>query len=78
MADKKSENIQFFRTQLPELLKNQFLRGKFVVVYSQQVQGAFDTFEAALKNAIATYPADEFIVQQVIEDSAMVSFLRAM
>jgi hypothetical protein len=77
MSDQKAANIQFFRSQLTELLKNPLLREKFVVVHGQAVKGSFDTFDVALRSALSQFPADEFIIQQVIEDNAVVSFLRA-
>jgi hypothetical protein len=77
MSDQKQVNIQFFRSELPKLLGNALLRGKFVVVHDKEVRATFDTFDAALRHAIAHFPPDEFIIQQVVEDNATVSFLSA-
>jgi hypothetical protein len=75
MSDPKTINVQFFRSKLPELLANPLLNGKFVVLHSEAVKASFDTFDAALRHAVATFPADEFIIQQVVDDNATVSFL---
>jgi len=77
MAATKQENIQFFVDQLPTLLADPLKSGKFVVVHDRAVRGAFDTFEAALRDAVAKYPANEFVVQQVISGDARISFIRA-
>jgi hypothetical protein len=77
MNEKKNANVQFFRGRLPELVKDPILRGKFVVVHELAVKNAFDTFDGALRFALANFPEDEFIIQQVVADSDTVSFLRA-
>jgi hypothetical protein len=76
MSDQKAANIQFFRSELPKLLSNALLRGKFVVVHNEEVRASFDTFDAALRHAVANFPADEFIIQRVIEDTATINYLR--
>lgn len=77
MADKKLMNIEFFRAQLPTLLGNPLLRGKFVVVHDQQVKQSFDTFDSALRFAVSQFPSDEFVIQQVVDDNEAINFLRA-
>jgi hypothetical protein len=77
MADKKTENVQYFRSHLAELLQQPLLRGKFVVVHDKEVKASFDTFDAALRHAVASFPVTEFIIQQVVEENATVSFLSA-
>ena len=77
MDPKQQENLAFFRSKLPELLDDPFLRHKFVVVHGGEIKAAFDGFEAALCEAVARYPRNEFIVQQVIGDREIVNFIRA-
>lgn len=77
MVDKKQMNIEFFRAQLATLLTNPLLRGKFLVVHDQQVKQSFDTFDSALRYAVSQLPADEFIIQQVVQDNEVINFLRA-
>jgi hypothetical protein len=76
-ATKKEANIQWFRGHLGTLLADVRLKGKFVVVHDMEVKSKFDTFETALREAISKYPADEFAIQQVIEDNATINYLRA-
>jgi hypothetical protein len=75
--EKKTANVEYFRSHLKELLSQPLLHGKFVVVHDQQVKGTFDTFGGALGFAVERFPADEFIVQQVLDDDESISFLRA-
>jgi hypothetical protein len=77
MNDVKTENLAFFFATLPELLQNPLLRHKFVVVHERTVKAAYDTFAAALRHAVATFPPGEFIIQQVIDDREVIGFLRA-
>lgn len=75
MAATKAANVEFFRSKLGEYLENPLLRGKFVVVHDQQLRGSYDRFDVALRYAVAAFPPDEFIVQQVVADNATVSFI---
>jgi hypothetical protein len=77
MNETQAANVNAFRSALADLLTSPLTRGKFVVVHDQAVKGAFDTFDVALRAALSQFPAGEFIIQQVIEDSAVVNFLRA-
>ena len=47
---------------------------KHLIIHNQKVCGIFDTFEAALAQAVHTFPQGEFIIQQVISDNAIVGF----
>ncbi|GBR74044.1 hypothetical protein NO1_1280 [Candidatus Termititenax aidoneus] len=69
------KNFEFFKGQLNEYLQDPLLKHKFVVIHNSKLQGAFDTFENALSDAVFKYPANEFIVQQVISDDETVGFL---
>jgi hypothetical protein len=76
-ADKKNANIKWFRDHLGELLSDARLRGKFVVVHDESVKASFDSFNSALREAVTKFPSSEFVVQQVIEDTATINYLRA-
>lgn len=71
----QKQNLAFFKQELPNLLANNLTLRKFVVVHNQRLQHSADTFEAALKYAVDHFPINEFVVQQVIDESALVSFL---
>jgi hypothetical protein len=73
----KAENLQFFRDHLAEYLRDPVLSRKFVVIHGRELRGAFDTFQSALQSAIAQFSPDEFVIQQVIDDTQVISFLHA-
>jgi hypothetical protein len=75
MNEKKQRNIKYFQQHLRELLADPLLKGKFVVISEEKVQSASDTFEGALSQAVARFPAEDFIVQQVVDESGQVNFL---
>ena len=73
----KQANVDYFREQLPVLLQNPLLVGKFLVLQGLQVRGVFDTFSAALHDAVNRYGGKgEFVIQQLIPDDAQISFIR--
>lgn len=76
VGEKKQANIDWFRNNLDRLVGDRLMHGKFVVVHNQSIVASHDTFEAALREALQTLPADEFAIQQVIGDSEVISFIR--
>lgn len=75
MNPKKQQNIQYFREHVKEFLESPYLKDKFAIIYDGKIQATADTFEAALNEAVSKFPADEFIVQQVVDESAQNNFL---
>ena len=74
-TEKQLANLKYFNGRLPVILKDELLAGKFVVVHEEKIKGSFDTFESALRSAVAQFPADEYVIQQVISDADTISFL---
>ena len=72
--DAQKRNYEFFEKQLSNLLADPLKIGKFAVIYDETVEGIYDTFEIAYKNACTRY-IDGFIVQQIIDERKIVSFL---
>lgn len=68
-------NLAYFEKVIDELLKNDLYKGKFVVIYKESIKGVFDTMENALKYAVGQFPRDELIIQQVVDENDIVSFL---
>lgn len=68
-------NLAYFERIKDELIHNDLHKGKFVVIYGESVKGFFDTMENALKFAIGQFPRDEIIIQQVVDENSIVSFL---
>jgi hypothetical protein len=69
-------NLAYFQQELPRLLGDPLFRGKYVVIHDHGIRHTADTFENALKFAVETYPADEFVIQQVVSDDESINFVR--
>lgn len=79
MSRQKQENIDYFKRELPKWLNDPLIKDKFVVLHGQKIQKTFDKFDAALQYAADHFPPDEFIVQQVVNESEEINFsLRAV
>jgi hypothetical protein len=74
-SEKQKEAINFFQENLNELISDPLYKLKQVIIYDNKVVGIFDTFEAALTEAVAKYPRDAFIIQQVVSDDEIVNFI---
>lgn len=67
LSDKQQANFEYYQTQLPSLLKNTFVKGRFVLVAKGEIQRAFDKFADAYSYAVGTFSTDEFIIQEVVD-----------
>lgn len=76
LSEVQQKNYEFFTAHLPEYLKDKLLRNKFGVFYGEELRGVYDTFELAFSEACAQFPQGEFIIQQLIDSSEIVEFLR--
>ena len=71
----QEDQYRFFKEHLGEYLANPQLNNKFVVVADCEVKGFHDTFAAAYESALSQLAPGTFIIQQVVDDNASVSFL---
>lgn len=76
LSEVQQKNYAFFSDHLNEYLENKLLRDKYGVFYGEELQGVYDSFESAFSKACAQYPMGEFIIQQLIDPSEIVEFLR--
>lgn len=74
-SNAQKENLAFFKKELKNFLQNELYKGKFIIIHDKQVKGIFDTFEAAINFAVSKYPRNEFVIQQVIDESDTINFL---
>lgn len=77
LNEAQQKNYDFFSAHLPEYLKNPIMRNKFTVIFGEELKGAYDTFDSAFSFACSQFPIGEFIVQQVVDTSEIVEFLRS-
>ena len=75
LSEKQKEALTFFKNNLKEWLNNPLYKLKYVIIHNNKMVGLFDTFEKALAEALAKYTQDEFIIQQIISDEDVISFL---
>jgi hypothetical protein len=73
----QQKNLDFFERELSRLLGDVVYKGKFVVIHDEQVKGAYDSFDTALSFAVSNFPANEFLVQQVIDENERINFIRS-
>ena len=76
-SEKQNKCIEFFDTNINEFLKEPMLINKYIVIYDESIKGSFDSFELALEYALSNFNKDEFIIQQVINNHEIISFIRA-
>ena len=76
-TSRKEINLSYFAEQLPALLAQPLYVDKYVVICEESVRGVFDTFDAALTFAVGNCPADEFVVQQVADESKKLNFIKS-
>lgn len=74
-TDKQKQNLKFFEDNLNDFLKDDLLRGKFLVVCDKKICNSLDTFESALAYASDNLPIGEFIIQEVVGKEDVVSYL---
>jgi hypothetical protein len=74
-TEKQRENIRYFDENLDKLLADPLMKMKHIIIHNQQIVGVFDTFDAAVTCASQTLPDGEYIIQQVVSDREIVSFL---
>ena len=78
--DKEKKTLQevqyeYFREHLKEFLADRQLNNKFIVIADCEVKGSHDTFAAAYETALSQFAPGTFIIQQVVDENASVSFL---
>ena len=69
------KNYEFFCSHLKEYLSDPVLYGKYAIIFSERLQGAYDSAGAAYTEARSRFPRGEFIIQQVIDPTKLVEYL---
>lgn len=62
MNDQLQKEFQYFLDHLPTLLEQ--YRGKFLVIRHQNVEGAYDSEEQAIREAMKEFKLGTFLVQE--------------
>jgi len=74
-SEKQKEALKFFQENLQNWVNDPLYRLKHVIIYENKAVGVFDTFETALTEAVAKYPRDAFVIQQVVKEEDVVNYL---
>jgi len=74
-TEKQKENLKYFDDNLKAFLENPLYKFKFAIIHNKEVVGIFDTSESAIEDAAVKWPLGDFIIQQIISDDDIVSFL---
>jgi hypothetical protein len=75
LNSKQKEAVAFFKDNLDTWVNDPLYKYKYVIIKDKTIVGRFDTFGAAITDAVPRYPENDFIVQQIISDKDFVSFL---
>ena len=74
-SERQRAAYDLFDRSLEGLVKDPLYLHKFVIVLPDGIRGVFDTFGAALEEAVGKYPENGYIIQQVIPDGEIINFL---
>ena len=77
LTSKQQENYKFFSEHIKDYLNDPILKNKFVIICDGQIKSAYDSFESAYEAACTQFPMEEFIVQQIIDESETIEFIRS-
>jgi len=75
-TEMQKASIAFFKKNLPEWLNDELKKDKYVVIYDKSVMGIFDTIDFAVDYAYENLDVGSYIIQQIVDESETVSFLR--
>jgi hypothetical protein len=74
-SEKQEENLEFFNENLGKYLADPLLHLKQVVIWDKKIVGVYDTFAAALTYAVGNLPQGEYVIQEIINEQEISSFL---
>jgi hypothetical protein len=69
------ENYAFYLTQKSGLLADPARAGKFAVVHDKKIHDFFDTHEAAYIWAKMNFSDENFLIQEIIDESQLSHFI---
>ena len=74
-TDKQEKDMNFFNENIEKWVKDPLYRQKFAVISDEKITGLYDSFETALSNAVITFCAGEYIIQQILPENETINFL---
>ena len=73
----QEDNLAFFTSNLQNWLDNPAFKGKYIVIYDEEVKGTYDKFASAIEFAAGNFPQGDFVIQQVINAEDQINFTKA-
>ena len=74
-TEKQKRDIDYFHNNLEIWANNPLYKLKFAIISGEDLKGIYDTFEAALGDAVKMYNFGEYIIQQILPENETVNFL---
>ena len=75
ISSAQEQNLEFFQQNLDAWLQDPVYKHKHLVIHEQKIHGSYDQPGTAFEYAVANLPQGEFIIQQVIDENEVASFL---
>lgn len=77
LNEQQKRSYAYFNDHLSEWINDNLKVNKFAVIHGEELAGLYDSFEAAFRFACVTFHENEFIIQQIVDQSEIVEFLRS-
>ena len=77
LSEAQQKNYDFFVSNLPEYLNDPIKKNKYGIFCYEELQGVYDSFDAAFSAACSSFPVGDFVIQQIVDTSEIVEFLRS-
>jgi len=74
-TEKQRKCLDYFEKNLPEWLKDDLKKNKYVVIHDESIKGIYDTAKAAADFAFKKFTLGDFIIQEVFDENEAFSFL---
>ena len=74
-TDKQKQDIAYFNEHVEDWASDPLYKLKFVIISDREIKGLYDSFAAALSVAAVTFGEGRYIIQQIIPNGEIISFL---
>jgi len=75
LTEKQQEDLNFFYSQLDDLLGKPLYRYKYALIHDKSIEGFYDTFENAITDAVSKFQPGDYVIQQIISQTEVSGFL---
>jgi hypothetical protein len=76
LTEKQGKCLAFFKSNLSDWIKDDLKKNKYAVISDESIRGIFDTNEAAFDYAVDNLHTGSYIIQRIVDENEIVSFLR--